>query len=54
MEDDGVLEAKIEESGAEEIDERVRDEAAGGDGSTILANSGTGSYLSGLHLAKDI
>jgi hypothetical protein len=54
MFDEGVLDIKMEESGAEEIDECVRDEVAGRDGGAILAKSGKGTFLCGLHFTKDI
>jgi hypothetical protein len=49
-----VLEVKTEESGTEEIDEHVQDEAAGRDGGAILSKSRKGALLCGLHLAKDV
>jgi hypothetical protein len=54
MAEEWVLEIKTEESSAEEINECVRDEAAGRDGGAILTKSGKGTFLRRLHLAKDV
>jgi hypothetical protein len=54
MFEEGVLDLKTEDGGAEEIDERVRDEAAGSDGGAILAKSGMSAFLCGFLLSEDI
>jgi hypothetical protein len=54
MFEEGVLDTKTEDSGAEEIDEHVRDEAAGIDGGAILTKSGESAFLCRLHFSEDI
>jgi hypothetical protein len=51
---EGVLDLKTEDSGAEEIDEHIRDKAAGRDGGAILTKSRESAFLHGLHFSEDI
>jgi hypothetical protein len=54
MLEEGVLDLETKDSSTEEIDERIRDEAAGRDGGAILTESRKGSFLCGLHFSEDI
>jgi hypothetical protein len=54
MLEERVLDLEAEDSSAEEINERVQDEAAGRDGGAILTKSRASAFLCGLHLSEDI